>query len=457
VSFWSRLFTRAAPPPARAAGPPLEAAGGSNRWGGVPAPATDPAGSTILQRARHMAANHPACAAGVAAWSARCVGSGIVPNPAPPDAEIAALIADRWARWADRADLDRIGDFYALQDRVLRAVCIDGNVLVETIIDAGELRARARPIDALAVTLNRSLAGGYIDHGIERNSAGQIVAFHLYKDSLSFQTIRVPETQMIHVYRATVPGITFGTSWLAPVLLLARELDQLTDALLVQAKCAAMTMAYIVDTSQIGSVPYDGQQTGSLLNVSMEPGTTRILPSNYDVKFQNPAASNSAMELARLTLRQIASGLGVPAHLIDFDLAQVNYSSLRGSLLDFKRRVEQVQFFTMIPVLDQIYRKWLMLEIATGRIDIPNFQFDPDSWLKVSWLPPAFEFTDPLKDLQAEVLAINNGLKSRSQSVSERGYDINQLDLQIKQDRLREQQLDLTFGTSTNGTIDAAG
>ena len=385
-----------------------------------------------------MAANHAACAAGVSAWSARAVGAGITPTPQPPDADTAARIAEAFDRWSERCDLDQTGDFYACQDRVLRAALVDGNSLVETVIDGDELRLKSRPIDQLAVTMNRP----NIANGIEYDSAGQKIGFHLYRDNLSFSTVFVPVEQMCHVYRALVPGQSFGTSWLAPILGPARELDQLQDALLVAAKVAAMHCAFITDMAAVGGVPYEGQQTGSLLNASLEPGVVRVLPGNMDVKFNNPQAANSSMELAKLTLRQIASGLGVPAHLIDYDLSQVNYSSLRGSLLDFKRRVEQVQWFMLIPMmLNPIYKRWLTLEIITGRLDV---QLD-EAWLKVAWLPPAFEMVDPQKDMAAEIAAIGAGLKSRRQAVAERGYNVEQLDQEIAADRAREQELGLTF------------
>ena len=440
------VATRAQPWPVNSPG--FEAGAGGNRWLDAHLPPGNNA--SLVQRSRYTAGNNAPVAAGIDALSSRIVGAGITPTPQPPSADLGARIADQFDRWSERCDLDQLGDFYACQDRTLRAAAIDGNALVETAIDGGELRLRTRSIDQLNTSMTRNLAGGFVDHGIEYNSAGQKTFFHMFKDALSFQTIPVPADQMCHVYRATAPGMLFGTSWLAPILLPARELDQLQDALLVSAKVAAMHCAFITDMAAVGGVPYEGQQTGSLLNASLEPGVVRVLPGNMDVKFNNPQAANSSMELARLTLRQIASGLGVPAHLIDYDLSQVNYSSLRGSLLDFKRRVEQIQFFMLIPMmLNPIYRKWLMLEIATGRLDAQA----TEETFKVAWLPPAFEMVDPQKDMQAEILAINAGLKSRRQAVAERGYNVESLDREIAADNAREAELGLSFNNKASDNV----
>ena len=56
--------------------------------------------------------------------------------------------------------------------------------------------------------------------------------------------------------------------------------------------------------------------------------------------------------------------------------------------------------------------------------------------------------SDPKKDVEAEILAIRAGLKSRNQVISERGYDAEQVDAEIEADKERADGLDLTFGQS---------
>jgi capsid protein len=50
-----------------------------------------------------------------------------------------------------------------------------------------------------------------------------------------------------------------------------------------------------------------------------------------------------------------------------------------------------------------------------------------------------------MKDVQAEIMAIGAGLKSRSQAISERGYDAEQVDAEIAADRERAEGLGLSF------------
>ena len=119
----------------------------------------------------------------------------------------------------------------------------------------------------------------------------------------------------------------------------------------------------------------------------------------------------------------------------------------------------------LLIVLDRIPRQWvtlgcgaLMLVLVFGvcmhdsgaiwDTDLPARDFDrnPDAYLGCEWLPPKFDYVDPMKDVQAEIMAIGAGLKSRSQAISERGYDAEQVDAEIAADRERANGLGLSFG-----------
>ena len=65
-----------------------------------------------------------------------------------------------------------------------------------------------------------------------------------------------------------------------------------------------------------------------------------------------------------------------------------------------------------------------------------------------------------MKDASAEILQIEAGLKSRSQAISERGYDAEQVDREIATERKREAALGLDFrrpGSPAQGPKGEAG
>jgi lambda family phage portal protein len=247
---------------------------------------------------------------------------------------------------------------------------------------------------------------------------------------------------VLHVYRPLAPGQVRGIPWLAPCLLTLHDLDGLTDALLVGARVAAMHAGLLVDMNGVGSgVPFDGQQLGSVLESGLEPGTLRVLPAGFDVKFSTPQAATSAIELAKLNLRAVAMGAGLPEHVLSGDLASANFSSLRAGLTEWRTRVEQLQFQILVPqLLRPVWERWIELESLAGTLP----EVTPDL-LRAEWYPPAMPWVDPLKDAEAEAALIAAGLKSRRQSVAAQGFDIETLDAEIASDRAREAALGLSF------------
>ncbi|WP_248306360.1 hypothetical protein [Devosia oryzisoli] len=84
--------------------------------------------------------------------------------------------------------------------------------------------------------------------------------------------------------------------------------------------------------------------------------------------------------------------------------------------------------------------------VLSGDLPARDFDRDPAAYLACEWLPPKFDYVDPKKDVEAEILATNAGLKSRTQAISERGYDAEQVDAEIAADKARSDALGLGFG-----------
>jgi capsid protein len=110
-------------------------------------------------------------------------------------------------------------------------------------------------------------------------------------------------------------------------------------------------------------------------------------------------------------------------------------------MVAFRARVEQAQYHSLIPqLLTPIWER----VITTAALD-SELSLDAES-LSVEWFAPPIAHVDPAKESDAEATLIAAGLKSRRQSVAERGYDIEDLDSEIAADREREATLGLAFG-----------
>lgn len=405
-------------------------------------------GHTVARRAEHAVRNNALAAAGLTAWSEALVGYGPQATSQHPDAATRAVIDRHFDAWAKKS-----GFFTSLATIVKSMVTTGDGLAVFGYNDNG---LTVRPLAAEQLDRAKSMdlgSGSQIVQGVELNPSGEPLAYWILParpDGMTGygESVRIPRDDVLHAFDIISPGQVRGLSWFAPVLVQLSELDALLDALLVGNKIAALNAGFMTDQNGAGGMPMDGQQVGPSMEVSLEPGTVRVLPSGWDIKFNTPQQTSSGLGLAALNTRHIASGLGLPSHLIDGDLSNANYSSLRAGMLRFRQRVEAIQYLTIVPeLLDRVHRRVTVEAILSSQIDVPGFEHDPYAATAVEWLMPRQAAVDPVKDTDAEIAQINAGLKSRRQAVAERGYDVDALDQEIAADQAREARLGLHFTT----------
>jgi capsid protein len=88
--------------------------------------------------------------------------------------------------------------------------------------------------------------------------------------------------------------------------------------------------------------------------------------------------------------------------------------------------------------------------VLAGALELPEYDDRRREYLACNWLPPRWDWTDPQKDARAEIEQIEAGLKSRTQALAERGYDVEQIDAEIAADKAREEALGLCFRASSS-------
>lgn len=97
-----------------------------------------------------------------------------------------------------------------------------------------------------------------------------------------------------------------------------------------------------------------------------------------------------------------------------------------------------------------VWQRWFDTAMSVRAIDgitASAYTSAPDLFTVVKWIPPKWEWVDPLKDRQAEKLAVDSGFKPRSDVVEAEGYDPEENDQRIKSDQERAKQLGLKFVT----------
>jgi len=447
----------------------LDAGGSGRRWAGTTVTSRSltnelvGAGRTIQARAANVVRNNAHAAAAVQALVANIVGPGIKPSSQHSDPATRERIHDVAGRLLDLVDFDGPGGFFGAQAMACRTMIETGEAFGQMFEDPDEPNVvRLRLIHPDQVPYEFPMIGpaSRVRAGLELDDFGRVVAYHVLPRRPddptapfyhAFTPVRVPASDMIHLFQPLEPGQLRGLSWFAAVLLELHELDQLNDATLVSAKVRALIMGAISDPEgNAGGLI--GDQDGGVLTAGMEPGTLLNLPPGTTIDWFDPKAFEGFETFTKAHLRAVAAGLGIPYEVLTGDLEGVNYSSIRAGLVEFRKRLEHWQHNVMVPRFCQpIWDRVVANAGAAGLL--PGYDADPAAFHRVEWLPPRQEWVDPKKDAEAEIIAIRAGLKSRTQAIAERGYDAEKIDAELAAERAREARLGLALDTTTSPEV----
>ncbi len=425
------------------------------------------AGADITARARWLVRNNGYAANAIESWAGNVVGDGIKPSSLIADAELKARVQRLWLDWTDDSDAEGFTDFYGQQRRAAREVFIAGEVFFRfrpRRPDDGlmvPLQLQMIPSEMLPLSRNEQLPGGnVVRQGIEFDRIGRRVAYHFLRrhpgdvtdPGLAGEIVRVSAAEVIHVIDPVDAGQLRGISRFAPGIVKLFLLDQYDDAELDRKKVAAMHALFI--TTPAPAEPFDIAESdeGGERTMDLQPGQIVMLEPGEEVQTSAPADVGQTYEPFQYrTLLQVSAALGIPYAYLSNDMLKANYSNSRLALLEFRRRIEAYQHSVMVwQICRRVWARWLDTAVMAGAIALPDYEQQRRVYLGCSWLPPKWDWVDPLKDARAEIEQIEAGLKSRTQALAERGYDADQVDAEIAADRARERQLGLSFGSASS-------
>jgi lambda family phage portal protein len=397
------------------------------------------------------------------------VGTGIKPQTKDK------AVSDLWLAWTDESDAGGTLDFYGQQAQVMRSVVESGECFI---------RMRTRfPQDGLTVPLqleivesefvpmdkNEGASGnrGEIRQGIEfdRNIRSRRVAYWMYRTHPgemsngiggSGEVFRVPAEEVLHVFLPGRPGQIRGEPWMARVLDRLKDLEDYDKAELVRKKVAAMFAGFIrrptpedmtlEDLKEIWGDAENAEPGENVGAVALEPGTMQMLLPGEDVEFASPSDVGGQYEVfMRSQHRAIAAGLGVLYEQLTGDYSQLNDRTWRAAVTEFRRRCEGWQHHLMVfQFCRPVWKRWADLASLNGS------PVDPS--MPVKWTPQAWPYINPVQDQQAHQANVRAGFTSRAAVVSERGEDVETIDLEIAEDNARAERLGLILSSNAAKT-----
>ena len=434
---------------------------------------------TMRQRGRLMFMGNPVAASAVNTHRTNTIGVGLIPNPRP-DSTFLHLTEDKAAEWTrtvkrefslwadDKRSCDACGtnNFYELQQMLFSSWLMSGDVFV--LIQEGKadqrrpykLRLRALEADRVAtpydsgfvftLTTGKNTANGNtIYDGVEVDGGGKPVAYHIRNanpldftrlDSKQFTRIEAEGKttglpNILHIMTAHRPEQYRGVSFLAPVIISLLQVGRYTEAELAAAVVNAFFTVYIT-SEENGEDPareaYGDDQSevsDSEYEYEMGPGQVNILPPGEKpepIKAEHPSGGFGAFMDAIVS--QIGAALEIPKEIL-LKQFTASYSASRGALLEAWKSFKTYRQWFVNDFCDPVYELFLCEAVASGRVVAPGFFSDPavrKAWLKCQWIGPAQGQLDPVKEVNAEILACQNGFSTYEDSALRlNGSDFN--------------------------------
>lgn len=193
------------------------------------------------------------------------------------------------------------------------------------------------------------------------------------------------------------------------------------------------------------------EYTSSAKNLHMDGSRIPIFPPGTKLRIQNPGANSPAGDkFEQSLLRYIAAALNVSYEQLSRDYTQTNYSSARASLGETYKTMLALKRSVADKVASFIYRLWLEEAInykdleCFKRRDVPRFYdgMNAEAFSACEWIGAGQGQIDPLKETQAAVLKIKNGLSTKEIEIARMsGGDWRKIGRQIARERALDEKL----------------
>lgn len=435
--------------------------------------------ATLVNRSRHISRNDPWGATMKERKVTNMIGTGIKPRSMVKDREIRERIHALWNLWIKQSDYDGVLNFYGQQE-LLAGEWYDagecfGRKRVLRNYQRGTVPLRIQLIEAEQVPVTHNISpanGNYVHAGIERNADNQRVAYHMYRShpgemhlpqANGNEIIRVPAAEVIHTYQPMRAGQLRGQPTITPIIQKLYQVTQFDDATLVRQWVSTLFAGILKRPTAAKTAinPLTGQtseQDEDGFDIAdVEAGTMQELPPGWDMQWNTPPdAGSSYGEFMRQQLMSSAAAIGMSYEILTGDLRGINDRLLRALLQEFRRRIRMSQQLIISHQFCQnVWETWMDLAVLSGAIDLPNYETLRDQYQAVRWVPEKWQYLNPVQDVQAEKDEVRNGFTTRAEIVSQKGGDIEEIDIENAADQQRTDELGLVYDSDARNTSSA--
>jgi len=341
---------------------------------------------------------------------------------------------------------------------LIRTVAVDGEAFIRRIRGSKyRYGVKLQMIDADLVDHQYNRPRGTqgeneIRLGIEVDEWGKGVAVWVWSSqpqdintSIPRKRSRIPAEEIIHIYDPERINQTRGITWLNSIMLQADILNGYVEATLLAARTGACSMPMFKHTNQdLYDVAANGTTKAPVFNIELNPGGGLTLPPGLEMQEFKPTQITTGFgEFTKENKRWMSSGLCTSYNALANDLEGVSYSSMRSGLLIERDSWKCLQQMWIDRFRSPVFEWFLTDALLVGALMLDSR--DPRKFLAAKWVPRGWPWVDPLKDVNAAVIAIENGMGSRTGYLAEQGEDFEETCEELKEEKRIADEAGLDF------------
>ena len=453
----------------------------------------DRAYDTTMRRAESLAANDGHAAGAVDALALNVVGTGMQPQSYPDHIALgisedqaeafAESMESAWRLWCEEADATGRGCFEDLQYQAARSLFVTGEMLHLPVWREEPGRVFGHALQALHPARLRTPVDRRHDAGIRNGvvigNYGEPVAYWIANprpgfplESLDASHFRLIPRRVahrwgcFHCFHALMPEQARGVSILSPAMKQFRDLADYVDYELVGAMIAASFTVFLEAPADVmaGAASFDGSpQGGAPAYLPLQPGTMTVgQPGHKPHIIAGNRPGPTFDSFYERILRAAAASTGQPYEMVAKDFSRTNYSSARAALLEVWKLHTLYQDWMVrcylrpnwLMVMEEAWLRGL-LRIPEGA---PSFWASPAvmrAWGRCIWTRPPRGQVDPVKERQADDLALASLTETRTGICYARGLDFPTLARQRQREERLLRDLGLVPGRPAPNAPDA--
>lgn len=341
---------------------------------------------------------------------------------------------DRWAYDPDRFSVDGALSFELFQQNVEKIRVQDGECFIRIHTINRQIKLEILDTARLQQSNNQHLANcNYISNGIEFDQWHRPVNYYFCRfDPVTYTYSTgdyevIPANEICHYFIADQQGQERGLPDLVATSKLIEDLKNFTEAALTAKRVSASSMAFITNNNDTTSTDLLGaderDEVTPVYTEYFEAGFIGELGEGQDIKTVTPTNGVDGIDqFTNELMNQISMGLNVTKQALLSDTSNASFSAAR-----LTEKLQQTTFRTrtnvlISKVLKPIYIAWLKNEmINNSKLNLSFSDFDDLICARYILQKPIS--LDPVKDIQAELLQLEAGIKSKTQVIAELGGD----------------------------------